>query len=240
MRIGAAMALLAALNLMAASCRRGDLFRQYEYEEEIFLALDGSATVYVNSSVAALDALRGASFSTSPAARIDRDQVRAWFTSSFTRVIRTPTLSRRSNRRFIHVRLEIDDITRLSEAGPFSWSSYRFVRDGDLISYQQHVGAAVGKDVGNVGWIGQERVAFRLHMPSEIVDHNAGADNQRRGNILVWEQSLQDRLDGEPLTMEARIESTSILSRTLLLFAATGVAVALCFGGIIWWLVRRS
>ena len=35
------------------------VFRQYEYEEDIYLSLDGSATVYVNTSVAALDALRG-------------------------------------------------------------------------------------------------------------------------------------------------------------------------------------
>ena len=56
MRIGAAMALLAALAFTGAGCSRGELFRQYEYEEEIYLALDGSATVYVNTSVAALDA----------------------------------------------------------------------------------------------------------------------------------------------------------------------------------------
>ena len=34
----------------------------------------------------------------------------------------------------------------------------------------------------------------------------------------MWEQPLRDRLRGEPLTLEARIESQSILSRTLLLF----------------------
>jgi len=38
------------------------LFRQYEYEEEVYLSLVGSATVYVNSSLAALNALRGTAF----------------------------------------------------------------------------------------------------------------------------------------------------------------------------------
>ena len=28
------------------------IFRQYEYEEEMYLSLDGTATVYVNSSLA--------------------------------------------------------------------------------------------------------------------------------------------------------------------------------------------
>src|SRR4051812_38804583 len=113
MRIGAAMALLAALTVTAAGCGRGDFFRQYEYEEEIFLALDGSATVYVNSSVAALDALRGASFDTNPSARIDRNDVRAWFTSPGVPVTRTPSLSRRSGRRFVHARLEVENIAQL-------------------------------------------------------------------------------------------------------------------------------
>ncbi len=50
MRIGAAMALLAALTLSGASCSRSEFFRQYEYEEDVYLSLDGSATVYVNAS----------------------------------------------------------------------------------------------------------------------------------------------------------------------------------------------
>src|SRR5580765_3919681 len=53
MRIGAAMALLAALALSEAACITGELFKQYEYEEDVYLSLDGSAIVYINSSVAA-------------------------------------------------------------------------------------------------------------------------------------------------------------------------------------------
>src|SRR5262249_8624370 len=100
MRIGAALALLAALTISGARCRGSEFFRQYEYEEDVYLSLDGSATVYVNASVAALDALRGAAFDTSSNASIDRDAVRAWFTTPATKVTRTPTLSRRSGRRF--------------------------------------------------------------------------------------------------------------------------------------------
>ena len=62
---------VSALLLRCASCvggvrRRRRLFRQYEYEEEIYLSLDGTATVYVNSSMAALNALRGTSFDAEP------------------------------------------------------------------------------------------------------------------------------------------------------------------------------
>ena len=240
MRIGAAMALLAALALSGASCSRSEFFRQYEYEEDVYLSLDGSATVYVNASVAALDALRGASFDTSSNAAIDREAVRAWFTTPATAVTRRPTLSRRSGRRFVHVRLDVDDVRRLSQAAPLDWSTYSFGKDGELFAYRQVVGPPVGKSVGEVGWTGDEIVAFRLHLPSDVVYTNASAENHKRGNILVWEQSLRDRLDGVPLTLEARIESESILSRTLLLFGAAFLAVLISFGLVLWWVLRRG
>ena len=240
MRIGATVVLLAALAGSTSACGTGDVFRQYEYEEEIYLALDGSATIYVNGSVAALDALRGAAFETDPSARIEREAVRDWFTTPVTRVTRTPSLSRRSSRRFAHVRLDVDDIARLSDALPFAWSSYRFAKEDELFVYRQTDGRPTGHDVGDVGWTGQEIVAFRLHLPSTIVYHNAGQGNPRRGNILVWEQRLQDRLRGEPLAFEARIEAQSILSRTLLLFGATFIAVVIMFGLILWRIVRHA
>ena len=66
MRIRSVLALLAVCMLFAA-CSVGGLFKAYEYEEEMYLSLDGTATVYVNSSIAALNALRGTSFDTDPA-----------------------------------------------------------------------------------------------------------------------------------------------------------------------------
>jgi hypothetical protein len=240
MRIGAAMALLAALTLATAGCRGNELFRQYEYEEDVYLSLDGSATVYVNASVPALDALRGTSFDISSNAAIDRDAVRAWFTTPVTSVTRRPTLSRRSGRRFVHVRLDVDDVRGLSRAAPLAWSTYSFGKDGDLFAYKQVVGPPTGKPVSEPGWTGNEIVAFRLHLPSDVVYTNASAENHKRGNILVWEQSLRDRLNGQPLTLEARIESESILARTLILFGATFLAVAASFSLFLWWILRRG
>jgi hypothetical protein len=234
MRIGAAIVLLA---VAVAGGPLGRLFRQYEYEEEMYLSLDGAATVYVNSSVPALDALRGATFDPDPASRLDLAAVRRYFTTPVTRVARV-SASRRKNRRFVHVRLEVDDVRRLGEAGPLAWSSYRFSKDADLVVYRQTVGASEGKTVPSVRWNGDEIVAFRLHVPSQIVDHNA--DRKQRGNILVWEQTLADRMRGDPLTLDVRMESQSILYRTLRLFASTMAAVAVMFGLVIWWVVRRG
>ena len=81
--------------------------RKYEYDEDVHLALDGSATVYVNASVPALVALRGASLDVDPRARLDRDDVRAFFETPVADVA-SVTTSRRDNRRYVHVRIEVD------------------------------------------------------------------------------------------------------------------------------------
>jgi len=224
------VAALALAAVATVSCAGSGIFRQYEYEEDITLSLDGTATIYVNSSLAALDALRGASFDTAPNARVDRDAVRKFFTTPFTRVAQV-SQSRRRGRRFVHVRVEVNDIRRLGAAPPFQWSRYEFRREGDEFMYRQTLGASAGKRVGEVGWTGSELVSFRLHLPSKITYHtnNNGADNYLRGNILVWDQPMTARLSGTPLVLEARMQTQSILYRTILLFGGTVVAVAATF-----------
>jgi hypothetical protein len=237
--ITAAVPVLAAVMFVACGSGRNSVFRQYEYEEEVYLSLDGSAIVYVNASLPALDALRGASFETTPYAPIDRAAARRFFSTPVAR-LRSVSFSRRRDRRFVHVRLDVDDIRRLSEAAPFAWSSYTFVRSGQEYVYRQVVGPPAGRDVGKVGWTGHELVAFRLHLPSTITFQNAGADAFERGNIVTWEQPLVRRLRGAPLQIEARMETQSILYDTLWLFGLTFAAVAACFIVVIWWILRRG
>jgi hypothetical protein len=216
----------------------GGFFRQYEYEEEVYLSLDGTATMYVNASLASLNVLRGTSFATAPNAPLDRDEVRAFFSTPVTRVNGQVSASRRSNRRFIHVKLDVEDVRRLGEAAPFAWSKYEFKRDGDLYVYRQSIGPAAGRGAGDPGWTGQEIVAFRLHLPSEVRYHNSR--RKIRGNILDWEQPLADRVRGTPLVLDARMDPQSILYRTLWLFGWTFVAVAISFVVVIWWVRRQA
>jgi hypothetical protein len=225
--------------LLSTTCGVGSrFFRQYEYEEDVYLALDGTATLYVNSSIAALNALRGTSFDANPASRVDVGAVRDYYSTADTHVTRVSPF-RRSSRRFVSVRMDVDDVRRLGEAAPFAWSTYQFRRNENQYIYLQTVGASGGKDPGTTGWNGRELVAFRLHLPSKIRYHNThGVES--RGNILAWEQSLADRLRGEPLTIEARMDTQSILYTTLWLFGTTFVAVAVVFAGVIWWVMRRG
>jgi hypothetical protein len=98
----------------------------------------------------------------------------------------------------------------------------------------------------NFGWTGGELVAFRLHLPSKIVYHNARdletneTSSIARGNILAWEQLLTDRLDGKPIAIEVRMDRQSILHRTLWLFAGAFVSAVLVIGALIWWTIRKG
>jgi hypothetical protein len=235
-----ALRLCVLVSVSAAACGgAGGFLRQYEYEEEMYLSLDGSATVYVNSSIAALNALRGTAFDTQPRARIDREAAGQFFTTPSTRVVRVTT-SRRRGRQYVHVRLETDDVRTLGAAGPFSWSSYSLAREGEVVVYKQTVAGGPGPSHAARESADDEIVAFRIHVPSVVEYHNAGPANLRRGNIVVWEQSLQDRLRGQPLELEVQMQPQSILYRTLILFAAMFAAVALLFAVVIWRIVRAG
>ncbi len=240
-RARASLFLLLVACAIAAGCSGAGVFKreyEYEYEEELYLALDGSATLNVNASVASLVALRGADLDPDPRARIDRSRVRALFEGEGARA--SVSLARRDGRRFVHVSVRADDVRQLSRLAPFAWSAYRFDRRGDIFEFRQVVGPPVEGKGGAIRWTGEEVVAFRMHLPSEILFHNAPSREVERGNILEWEQPLTERLAGRPVEMDVDLESESILYTTLLLFGATIVAAAAALALVVWWIARRG
>jgi hypothetical protein len=238
LRRRAALFLLALAALSVSACQRG-IFREYEYEEEIYLKLDGSATVIVNTSIPALVALRGAPLEARPDATVDRTAIRRYFESPALTVSRVSRPWRRSGRRFVQVRIETDDIRTLAKAAPFAWSRYRLASRNGQIVYEQELGAASAAPPPQTNWTGRELVAVRMHVPSRIQYHNAPTRQVERGNILSWEQPLRDRLAGKPLALEVRMESESILAKTLTIFGLSATAAFTLLAAIVWW-VRRS
>jgi len=226
--------------LLGTGCSGGGLARQYEYEEEVYLKLNGAAIVVVNASLPALAALRGLPLDASPTARVDRERVRQLFTSPAARVTRVSRPWRRAGRRFVQVRLETDDIRSLSEAPVFSWSRYRLDARDQLLVYTQRMGAAAGARPPGVNWVGSEIVAVRLHIPSRVEYHNAPSGSVERGNILSWEQPLGDRLAGKPVEIEVRMQRQSILTRTLTVFGIAVAAAMLLLAAIVWWVRRKG
>lgn len=233
------LVLLCAVTTLAG-CQ--SLFRQYEYEEELYVKLNGQASMIVNASIPALVALRGVKLDPSPTAAVDREAIRALYESPVTHA-RIGTIWRRSGRRFVQIRIDVDDIRRLSEAKPFSWSTYEFAPQQeaglDLFHYLQIMRAPAGTAPSGVNWDGTELVAVRLHLPSRIEYHNAPLGVER-GNILSWEQPLRDRLQGQPLTIEVRMQAQSILYRTLTVFGLALLAAVLMMGGIVLWVRKKG
>ena len=237
MRSWVPIMLVAALALSA--CGGGLVKKQYEYEEEMYLALDGSATLNVNASVPALVALRGMDLNPSPRARFERDRIRRFYEGPGVTVTAMSS-SRRYGRRFVHVSMDLADVRASERLAPFAWSTYKFAREGDLFEFKQSVGSSAGKQVSDVGWDGTELVAFRMHLPSRITYHNAPTHRTERGNILEWEQSLVDRLHGTPVDIDVQFETQSILARTMLLFVISIVAALTTLAAIVWWIARRG
>jgi hypothetical protein len=231
--------IVVAAALMLSACGGRLVKKQYEYEEELYLGLDGTATLNVSASVPALVALRGADLNASPRARFDRERIRAFYQGPGVTVTALSS-SRRYGRRFVHLSMDVADVRSLQRLAPFAWSTYRFAREGDVFEFKQAVGAPAGKSMSDTGWDGSELVAFRMHLPSKIAYHNAPSHRTERGNILEWEQTLADRMRGTPVDIDVQIQTQSILARTLLLFGSTIVAAFATLAAIIWWVARSG
>lgn len=251
MSVWARAVLVAVLGIAVlgnAACKGGILGKQYEYEEDLYLSLDGSATLVVNASLAALVALRGIDTDISPTSRLDLNKIRAAYQSPVSEVTRVSPPWRRAGRRFVQIRMNVSDVRKLNEAAPFAWSRYTLDVDSGHHVFEQKVGASALKPgtLQNVGWNGSELVAFRLHLPSRILWHNARdlETNQptdtQRGNILAWEQHLADRLDGRPIDIKVELDSQSILHRTVWLFAGSFAAAVVVLALLIWWTMSKG
>ncbi len=246
-RFASRAACVAALALPLAAACANPFAPQYEYEEQIYLSVDGRATVVVDASLPALVALRGVAIDPSVDGPVDRDAIRRLYEGAGCRVDNVSRFWTRFGRRFVQVSVSADDVRQLPACGLLAWSSYALepTQDGGL-RYEQKVGAAAKGEPGAVNWDGSELVAFKAHLPSRIrwqnvkrLDDGTNGTTER-GNILTWEQRLTDRRAGQPILMQVDMESTSILHTTLWLFggafaAAVGVLVL-----AIWLTIRRG
>jgi hypothetical protein len=218
---------------------RSPMLHQYEYQEDVYLSLDGSASVYVSASAPALIALHGMDLSTDPGSRIDRAKIRQMFGGPGVTVSAISTW-RRWGRRFITVRLDTRDVRRLPAAAPFSRNAFEFGRFRSGYRLVERLGPSASRPVGSVGWDGRELVGFRWHIPSRIERHNTREENFLRGNILVWEQPLTRRLAGAPLQMEVEMQPQSILYSTLWLFGVSAVSALVVVALVVWWVVKKG
>ena len=138
LRTAAALIALAAAAVAACSHRLAFIAPDYEYEEDLTLSLDGSATLVVNASVPALIALRGVALDTALGSRADllKAKIHDVYDSPYSHVMRVSSWIR-YGRRFVGVRLRVPDIRALPKIAPFSWSAYELRTDVGQVVYRQ-------------------------------------------------------------------------------------------------------
>jgi hypothetical protein len=254
----ALVAIAVTIVLGACNGQRGPLGPEYEYEEDLTLRLDGSATLVVNASVPALVALRGLPLNTELRTRGDqlKTQLQDLYASPYTTVGRISNWTRHG-RRYVGIHLTVSDVRELSKVGPFSWAKHELRQDGEQVVFRETLSkpASPPDALARAGLTGNEIVAFRLHLPARIRFHNshyldrAESRPAARGNILTWEQRLGQRMEGKPVAyaedrtsdvMEVRMDRQSILYRTLWLFGLAFLAALLVIAGLIWMTMRRA
>jgi len=218
---------------------RSPQLHQYEYQEDLYLSLDGSASVFVSASLPALVALHGMDLPIDPRSLVDRTQIRKLFGGQGVEVSAIRTW-RRWGRRFVTVRLDVADVRRFPGVLPFSGDVFEFGRARSGYRLVERLGPSVNRPVGPVGWDGNELVGFRWHIPSRIESSNTRPENFLRGNILVWEQPLTKRLAGAPLTMEVEMQPQSILYSALWLFGVSAISALLVIAVLLWWVIRQG
>lgn len=253
----AAAALVVAAAVAACNGQRGPLGPEYEYEEDLTLRLDGSATLVVNASVPALVALRGLPLNAELRTRGDQltSQLQALYASPHTKVGRISNWTRHG-RRYFGIHLTIADIRALPKVAPFSWAKYELREEGDQVVFRETLSkpAAAPDALATAKLTGDEIVAFRLHLPARIRFQNSHYLDRpesrptSRGNILTWEQRLGQRMEGKPIAyaadrtsdvMEVRMDRQSILYRTLWLFGLAFLAALFAIAVVIWLTMRR-
>lgn len=241
----ASCALVAGLLIAVAACS-SPFGPQYEYEEQVYLRVDGAATVVVDSSITALVALRGIALDPAAPASTDRAYLRSIFEGAGCHVDNVGQPWRRRGRRFVQIRISTPDVRTLSKCGLLNWSTYALGPNGDGLRYQQVVGAPIARDPGQVNWDGTELVAFKLHAPSKVRSHNVrrldidAPGDLERGNIMTWEQRLADRRTGKPIDIDVSMDSTSILYTTLWIFGGAATAAVGVLALIVWLTIRRG
>ena len=254
----AAAALVVAAAVTACNGQRGPLGPEYEYEEDLTLHLDGSATLVVNASVPALIAIRGLPLNAELRTRGDQltDQLQALYASPYTTVGRISNWTRHG-RRFVGIHLTVTDVRELSKVAPFSWAKHELREEGEQVVFRETLSkpGTAPDALAKAKLTGDEIVAFRLHLPARIRFQNSHYLDRpesrptSRGNILTWEQRLGQRMAGKPIAyaadrtadvMEVRMDRQSILYRTLWLFGLAFLAALLAIAGLIWLTMRRG
>jgi hypothetical protein len=224
-----------AAALLLATALRGCL--TYEYEHEFWLQVNGSGTVNVTGRPALWTA-----FKSLPLDENDPEAMKTAARELFERSgldVKRITVTKRGGRRYLFVSAAFADVNRISYTPAFPDLRVGLRREGGRLmldgSWQRPIEALPGGEKDREGLM-----AVRFHLPSKVYGHRRAADGVERGNILGWRQETGEALDGGRLELGAEMDERSILSSTVMLFAAAVVLAVILLAVALWAVVRQG
>jgi hypothetical protein len=219
MKVGAFLLLL----LAASGCTT------YEYEEEVFLEVDGSGEIRMSGSTAAIEALHGLDEATA-------ERAKALFVGQGVEIL-SALETERERRKFVHVQARFSDWEKLCEIPAFRNRGCRLTKGEDGLALELSLPsprAAAPESLDP-----RALLALRYHFPSTIRYHNSPGDVER-GNILSWKRTLREHFAGRPLDLAVRFDRRTILAATA---RVMGLALSLVLASIataLWVMVRKG
>jgi len=209
--MGAGKYLLVVL-LAASGCTT------YEYEEEVFLEVDGSGEMRMSGSTAAVAALHGLEAATAESAK-------ALFEGEGVEIL-SALETERERRRFVHVEARFSDWEKLCRLPAFRDRGCRLAKGEEDLALELSFPSP--RAAAPEGLDPQALLALRYHFPSTIRFHNSPSDIER-GNILSWKRTLREHLAGRPLDVEVRFDRRTILAAAV---SVMGLALGLVLASI--------
>lgn len=218
--------LLAALSSFCTGCAG---CTAYEYEEDVFLDVDGSGRMRVSGSREILRALHGEHGGS--ASRLGAHFDRAGFELTSARE------TERDGRPFLHVEGRFAAWETLCRHPAFENRVCRLAGEDETLGLELRVPAPEGRIPKGVPADGV--VGFRFHLSSTVREHSSPEPVQR-GNILVWERSAADHFGGTPVDVRIRFDRRSVLATTARILALSLGAVVAAVATAIGFMVRKG
>jgi hypothetical protein len=201
----------------------------YEYEEEVFLEVDGSGEIRMSGSTAAIEGVHALD-------EADAASAKALFEGEGVEVL-SALETERDQRKFVHVEARFtgwDELCRLR-----AFRGRRCVLENEEEGLALELSLPSPRAAAPDGLDPQALLALRYHFPSTIRYHNSPSDIER-GNILCWKRTLREHFAGRPLDVEVHFDRRTVLAATVSVMGIALALVAASIGTALWLMVRKG
>ena len=196
----------------------------YEYEEEVFLEVDGSGEIRMSGSAAAIQALHHV------------EDAKGLFAGDGVQIVSNRE-TERERRKFIHVEARFGKWEELCRTPAFRGRACRFDEEEDGVALALSLPSP--REAAPEALDPQAVLALRYHFPSTIRYHNSPGGIER-GNILAWKRTLREHFAGRPLDVEVRFDRRTILQATVSVVSLSLALVAAALGASLLLMVRKG